>query len=151
MRISAMWGLVLAALLGSGAAQAAQVQGWLELTWGDPQLAAGKVVTAGPPRFTATLVADDGTRYPLDTEEALAAAEDLHALANRRISVAFAPDGKGLSPYRVEAIVAADTGAANAKVLGTTVWVTLMCKFADVATEQKPQSFFQSQYGNAQG
>jgi M6 family metalloprotease-like protein len=41
---------------------------------------------------------------------------------------------------------------ANAQAIaGVTSWVTLMCKFSDQPTEQKPQSFFQSQYGNAIG
>jgi len=39
----------------------------------------------------------------------------------------------------------------NDAVLGNTRWVTLMCKFSDIASEQKPQSFFQSQYGTAPG
>jgi M6 family metalloprotease-like protein len=37
------------------------------------------------------------------------------------------------------------------KITGTTVWVTLMCKFSDIATEQKTRAFFQGQYGTAVG
>ncbi len=36
-------------------------------------------------------------------------------------------------------------------VAGTTVWATLLCKFSDIATEQKPLSFFTGQYGNNPG
>ncbi len=133
-------------------AQAAVVQGWLELQWGDP--APG---VAGAPQFRATLVADDGRRFPLDVGEALRAAQDLHALANRRIAVEFSAPAAGVSQYRVEAIVPADNLQLSAEkandkaVLGNTVWVTLMCKFSDILTEQKTLSFFQSQYGNSQG
>lgn len=133
-------------------AQAAVVQGWLEVQWGDP--APGAI---GAPQFLATLVSDDGRRFPLDVDEALRAAEDLHALANRRIAVEFSAPAPGVSQYRVEAIVPADNlylppAQANEKaVTGNTVWVTLMCKFSDIPTEQKTLSFFQSQYGNSQG
>jgi M6 family metalloprotease-like protein len=144
--------LALALSACAAGAQAAVVQGWLELQWGDP--AAG---VSGAPQFRATLVADDGRRFPLDVGEALRAAQDLHALANRRIAVEFSAPAAGVSQYRVEAIVPADNlqlpaEKANDKaVLGNTVWVTLMCKFSDIATEQKTLSFFQSQYGNSQG
>jgi M6 family metalloprotease-like protein len=42
-------------------------------------------------------------------------------------------------------------GVEAQAIAGTTSWVTLMCKFADQTTEQKPLSFFQGQYGNAVG
>lgn len=40
---------------------------------------------------------------------------------------------------------------AAAPVSGNTRWVTLMCRFSDIATEQKDKAFFQSQYGAAPG
>lgn len=128
---------------------AAEVTGRLELRWGDPvraQAGAGE-------RFTATLVADDGTRYALDPAQARRAAGDLYALANRRVAVEFAV-AKGAKLYRTEVIAPMEgaVGGEPAKaVLGTTVWATVMCKFSDIATEQKPLSFFQSQYANTAG
>jgi len=41
--------------------------------------------------------------------------------------------------------------ALKAAVTGTTRWITVACKFSDIATEQKPVSFFQGQYGTAPG
>ncbi len=140
----------------AGVAQAETVYGRLELQWGDP-VPAAKPLRAGmrrPPQFLATLVTDSGVRLPLDPAQALAAAEDLHALANRRIAVELVPArARSAQPYRVEAIVHADatTSGVGPALVGTTVWRTVMCKFADVPTEQKPLSFFQSQYGDAQG
>lgn len=143
-------GLLLMSCISS--AKASVLEGWLELQWGDPVKG-----SAAAPQFRATLVLDDGRRFPLDADQALRAAEDLHALANRRIAVEFSSQGAGVSQYRVEAIVPADNlrlptaKAYDKAVLGNTVWVTLMCKFSDIATEQKSLSFFQSQYGNSQG
>ncbi len=142
--------------LFAGTAQAETVYGRLELQWGDP-LPATKQVRAGvrkPPQFVATLLTDAGARIPLDSGQALAAAEDLYALAGRRIAVELVPSSvRAAQPYRVEAIVHADAATAGfgAALVGTTVWRTVMCKFADVPTEQKPLAFFQSQYGDAQG
>lgn len=140
----------LCAMLLSAAANAAVVQGRLELLWGDP-------VTRGEAQFRVTLVTDDGQRHALDPAQALRAAENLHALAGRRVAMEVSPATTGASPYRVEAIVPADAlhlppdQAVLDATLGNTVWVTLMCKFGDIATEQKPLSFFQSQYGTGQG
>lgn len=136
----------------AGSAGAEVVQGWLELRWGDPQ--AGSLQRE---QFGATLVTDDGRRLPLDTTEALRAAEDLYALANRRIAVDFSTMGNSLINYRIEAIVPADHLSLTQEpphalaISGNTVWITLMCKFNDIPTEQKTLSFFQSQYGNSQG
>lgn len=148
------------------------VQGRLALHWGDPA-PVGRMQVQRPPRFRALLLADDGRRIPLDADQARRAAGDLYALANRRIAVSFttAPASPmrravpaGQLQRRIEVIVPADRldaggGAvsaaaqvlAAAPVTGTTRWVTLMCKFSDIASEQKNQAFFASQYGSAVG
>ena len=133
MRIANVMAVVAVLMVAafSGAAHAETVTGRLELLWGDPVpgVQAGRAMQKAPrnaPRFLATLVTDDGQRLPLDPAQALKAAGDLYVLAGKRI-------------------------AGTEAVLGTTVWRTVMCKFADEAAEQRPLSFFQSQYGNAQG
>ena len=150
------------AMVASVPAFAQVVLGQLELRWGDPQRVHAQAMR--PDRFTATLVTDDGRRHPLDPAQARRAAGDLYALANRRVAVEFAAASRKSSTRRVEVIVPADRlsqpGARvgddgrlriSDAVLGNTRWVTLMCKFSDIASEQKPQSFFQSQYGTAPG
>jgi M6 family metalloprotease-like protein len=154
------------------AANAPQVTvGRLELQWGDP--GAQAKASEGPgSQFRATLVDDTGVRRALDSEQALRAAEDLYALYGRRIAVSTVPvaakSSAGRSTRRIDAIVPIDdlvstSTSTSARtraravaqgaeaIAGVTSWVTLMCKFSDIATEQKPRSFFQSQYGNAIG
>src|SRR5690606_37160893 len=149
-------------LLGCGAAAAQVVQGRLELHWGDPAPApSGQRLQ---PRLLATLVTDDGGRLALDPVQAQRAAGDLYALSKRRVAVAFAEPGLGvLRQPEVEVIVPVDLQwkrsatvdaagrPAAAGVEGTTRWVTLACRFSDIATEQKTRDFFTSQYGYLPG
>jgi hypothetical protein len=159
LRHAAAQGLAVVLLLcGVGFAHAEIVQGSLQLQWGDPRGGVGQ--PAKPGKFNATLVADDGSRHVLDAAQARRAAGDLYALSNRRVAVAFSPAKRAGGLRSIEAIVPVEpvrvsasarvTGMAKA-VTGTTRWVTLACKFSDVATEQKPVTFFQDQYGTAPG
>lgn len=164
-------GLQADAARRADAAAPGLLMGRLELEWGDPAGNA-KAGQAHPHLFRATLVDDTGLRRALDPEQALHAAGDLYALYGRRIAIATVPvtaKGARLGETRIEAIVAVDDlllgpashrlrGRAAAKavaadqaVAGVTSWVTLMCKFSDIAAEQKPLSFFQGQYGTAIG
>src|SRR5690606_3704056 len=149
-------------LLGCGAAAAQVVHGRLELQWGDPAPAPAE--QRPQTRLLATLVTDDGVRIALDPAQARRAAGDLYALSNRRVAVAFAGEGRGvLRQAAVEVIVPADPAwqrapaidasgrVAAAGVEGTTRWVTLACKFSDIAAEQKTREFFTSQYGYLPG
>ncbi len=165
VRALAAFACALLGLAGAGAIRAQTIeQGTLQLEWGDPaRPAPGRARLA--PRFNAHLVKDDGSRIVLDPVQARRAAGDLYVLANRRVVVAFAAPGTTKSTARtIEAIVPADrttqyspVHAAGARVMaaapvgGTTRWVTLMCKFSDIGTEQKTQAFFQSQYGEGVG
>jgi hypothetical protein len=164
-----------ASAAGSAAGAPQIMTGRLELEWGDPD--PQTKASDGPGgQFRATLVDDAGVRRALDTGEALQAAEDLYALYGRRIAVSTVPVAAKTSgaraaqvrARRIDAIVPIDDlvddgmkasvpGRARAvaqsdeAVAGVTSWVTLMCKFNDIATEQKTLSFFQSQYGGAIG
>ena len=139
-------------------------QGLLQLEWGDPAPAApGQAKSKS--RFNARLVKDNGSRIALDPAQARKAAGDLYVLANRRVAIAFGAPGKTASSApTIEAIVPVDRTAQSAPVTaasarvaaaapvnGVTRWVTLMCKFSDIGTEQKTQAFFQSQYGEGVG
>lgn len=138
---------LLFALALSHGAFAAPIEGRLELTWGDPDPVAGR-----EDQFLVSLVDDGGLRYALDPEQARVGAGDLYALAGRRVAVdlATAATAQGLA---VRAIVPAEDlrSGIQPDVAGTTVWATLLCKFSDIATEQKPLSFFSGQYGNSPG
>ncbi|MEQ1513725.1 MAG: hypothetical protein ABL934_13740 [Lysobacteraceae bacterium] len=159
------------------AAEATQLMvGRLELEWGDPD-AQAKASEGPGGQFRATLVDDAGVRRSLDTGQALRAAEDLYALYGRRIAVSTVPiaakssgarasqtRASQIRARRIDAIVPIDdlvpasaSGRARSvaqsaeAVAGVTSWVTLMCKFNDIATEQKTLDFFRSQYGGAIG
>ena len=137
------------------------VQGVLQLQWADPPRALpGRVQK--PPQLDAWLETGPGRRIALDVSQARRAAGDLYALANRRVAVSYGTQANVASSSKVmaasqptqviQAIVPTDrlpqralaAGAdgrvmASAPVLGATRWITLMCKFADIATEQKPR------------
>ena len=139
------------------------VQGTLQLRWGDAR-AAPSGHPATPPALEAWLDLGPGLRYRLDEVEALRAAGDLAALSNRRVAVSYVPRKRVSSDPVIEAIVpvgrlpqratvreAGGRIAMAAPVTGGTRWVTLMCKFADIAVEPKSRAFFQAQYGDAPG
>lgn len=142
---------VLTGLLGVCAgAQADVVQGRLELNWGDPiPQASGKAQVHS--HFNATLVTDDGQRLALDADQARVAADDLYALSGQRVAAELGTAAKSGGLLPVEAIVPIGAAKASEKIAGTTVWVTLMCKFKDIATEQKDITFFRNQYGTSVG
>lgn len=144
-------------LLAVPGVQAQVVPGHLELHWGDPV-----PQSAQAPRFKASLALDNGARLALDPAQARRGAGDLYTLSGRRVAVQFVPD-KSTGGRRIEAIVAADDpdtgrphgltgdrGLAKA-TLGSTRWITLACRFKDIAEEQKPIEFFREVYGDAPG
>lgn len=150
--------LAMAPLL-AGAAQGEVVQGGLELRWGDG--APGSRAQQAP-RFEAALALDGGGRIVLDAEQARRGAGDLYALANRRVAVAFSR-GKSGGARMIDAIVPVDDDSGQVHVrsgradgvakatLGPTRWITVACRFADIADEQKTVEFFRGQYGEAAG
>jgi hypothetical protein len=154
--IAACLGLAFAGFFPGAGAEI--VQGQLELRWGDPVPVHGKPQAAS--RFVATLVGDDGARHALDPAQARRAAGDLYTLANRRVAVEFSQTKRGGGAATILAIVPADRlqlpGLSKAllmpkAVMGNTRWVTVACKFSDIAEEQKPVTFFSGQYGTNPG
>jgi hypothetical protein len=133
--------------LAAAVAHAAPVEGRLELVWGD-----GEPGSQLAEQFLVELVADDGSRYRLDPQAALDAAGDLYALAGKPVAVEFAARAATPAGLVPDAIVTASAkSAVQPSIAGNTVWATLLCKFSDITTEQKPLSFFSGQYGNSAG
>ncbi|HEX7802505.1 MAG TPA: hypothetical protein VF471_07100 [Pseudoxanthomonas sp.] len=162
MRAMLACGLGAALMTGALQARAQVVQGQLQLQWGDPRGDAGQAKRPG--KLLVALVTDDGKRQALDPAQARIAAGDLYALANRRVAVEFGSGSRDAARGKVEAIVPADnlgqaydpavplkTGPVAKAVAGTTRWVTVACKFSDIATEQKTVDFFRGQYGTLAG
>ena len=140
--------LCLLPLLPLSTVRAAPVEGMLELVWGDRAPDSGL-----QDQFLAQIVTADGQHYRLDPQAALEAAGDLYALAGKPVAVEFAARAATPDGLQVDAIVpaGASESVAQPAVAGNTVWATILCKFSDVATEQKPLTFFAGQYGNNAG
>lgn len=123
--------------------------GRLEIRWGDPVGPAPRI--DAQERLLVTLVTDNGSRIAINAASALVGAEDLYGLAGRRVAIEFS-DSQDTAPEArmVDAIVPI-AGPEDGKAIGTTSWVTLMCKFQDNNSEPKSLAFFDSQYGIAPG
>ena len=152
--------LFACAWLLAGAAQGEVLQGNLELRWGDAAPAAEARLA---PKFEVALALDGGGRIALDPGQARRGAGDLYALANRRVAVGFSGRKSG-GMRMIDAIVPVDdpaTGLPHVRsgkadgvakaTLGATRWMTVACRFSDIAEEQKTVAFFRDQYGEAEG
>ena len=150
----------MAAVSLCGAALAAQpgaeLQGKLELVWGDS--APDAATPAG--RLIGNLVMDDGQRIALDVDSARFAAGDLYALQGHRIALIASADtasgaeGAATTLLRAETIVLAEpvqTAAAASPVTGSRPWVTIACKFSDITSEPKDLAYFQTMLSDSPG
>lgn len=133
-----------------------ELQGGLELVWGDR----APDDNARGDRLIGSLVLDDGRRIALDVDSARLAAGDLYALQGHRIAVLAAADvlsGAGVdaaTPLRTDAVVSAEPAqpaAALSAVTGSQPWVTLACKFSDIASEPRDLGYFQTMLSNGAG
>jgi M6 family metalloprotease-like protein len=149
--------LVLHGAVAFAAQPATELQGGLELVWGDH--APG--VEPGGDRLIGNLVMDDGQRIALDVDSARIAAGDLYALQGHRIAALASADvASGVveaaeaTLLHAETIVSADLApmavAANA-LTGSQPWVTLACKFSDNTAEPKNLAYFQTMLSNSPG
>lgn len=152
MRRSILFVLVAAVPCAAAAVQPV-VEGDLELVWGDREPG-----FPGGDRLLAQVRLDDDTRVALDPVQARQAAGDLYALQGHRVAVALATaprvDGGGASGtfYASSAIVSAEVAeATTAGITGSQPWVTLACKFSDVAAEPKTTAYFDTMLSNAPG
>lgn len=171
MRI-AMCVLAMAGVMMMGRALAGPVIGHLELQWSDPGPVhpgrPGAGATSAPSAlFRATLVTGSGERIALDPDQARRAAGDLYALGGRKVAVEFSHAKgavRGAATRRdVQVIVPADAGgggrhpwagkvdAAPQPMVGSRPWLTIACRFADIAHEPLSISFLEEAYDNLPG
>jgi M6 family metalloprotease-like protein len=131
-------------------AQAPQ-QGMLELLWGDA--APGDVRRA--PKFEVNLVDSAGRRQALDPQPSLEAAGDLFSLAGRPVAMTLQlapwPNGKMAPEVLVEAAVDGGDRPAAPAISGAQPWVTILCKFSDIAAEPKNLAYFGTMLSNQNG
>jgi M6 family metalloprotease-like protein len=148
------WSAIAGALLCAaqvGAQPMSELQGDLELVWGD---AAPDDAVRGP-RLIGNLVMDSGERVAVDVASARIAAGDLYSLQGRRIRLQAATAALSrvdeAAPLRAEAIVSAAPEQIAAAVTGSQPWVTIACRFAGNATEPKDLNYFQTMLSNNKG
>lgn len=126
------------------------LSGILTLIWGDEQRGPGAATPL------VILTEDSGRRVRLLlSDESVASLGGYLALNRQRVVASGRWEGQisgegGLSVLRAEAI-RLDAGAAPAGLAatGTLPWVSVLCKFADVAAEPKTLSYFGGMFANA--
>jgi len=147
-RISAA-ALLTLGLACAGAHAQTIVQGKLELLWGDA--APG---TSQASLFEASIVDAAGTRHVLDTDSALHAAGDLYRLAGRTVAMTLRPapwpGGRLVPEAMVDATPVIDAPEVP-RVSGTQPWVTLACRFSDVAAQPHDLAYFGTMLSNQTG
>lgn len=119
--------------------------GVLTVLWGDPPPGSSE-----PPRMLGLLTEADGetTRIEL-TPELLSAVGGTQQIGYPWIEVTLR-DGDLSRVQRVEALHAAKT-AGKAAVMGSQPWISILCKFSDIAAEPKNLSYFLGMYDNVPG
>ena len=133
--------------------------GQLNAIWGDPQSGSGD-----PAVVVLTLTEDDGTITELYVSDELKrAAGGFFAWNGNRVQVTLRSadaelPGLNLRPGTrqvaamtlVEGSAAwSDTDAVN--ITGSHPWVSILCKFSDIAAEPENLAYFQGMYANVQG
>ena len=144
-----------AAALGESPPAANTYTGTLTVIVGDPMPVAGEPMTPVPPIFTLTL-ADGGELRLLP---GAAGENDLLRLAGQQVSVtlpaaeaesALATDDPAAPGVHVaSAALAPGAVMVSPEVSGNTKWLSIACKFADIADEPKPPSYFTTMYANS--
>lgn len=124
------------------------IEGRLEIIWGDSAPDAPLST-----QQSIRLVEHTGRSWELDPDQARRAAGDIYDLMGKTVVVELGARDATAHGLAVDVIASLEPSrtAVQARVAGTTVWATILCKFSDIASEQKPLSFFSGQYGNAEG
>ncbi|MEO5561625.1 MAG: hypothetical protein ABIO49_16735 [Dokdonella sp.] len=148
-RLAASFSLALLSCLSSTAFAQPLLQGNLELLWGDA--APGDATLS--PQFNVNLVDAAGQRQPLDAQQSLWAAGDLFSLAGHSVALTLQPGpwpGGRLAPAALVDAGEIDSPASPA-VTGAQPWVTILCKFSDIAAEPKNLAYFGTMLSNQTG
>jgi len=146
-RCCAVGGLVLATLCPSLAAQEPLVlEGRLSVLWGDP----GPTASAAEVRLLLTSA--NGVQREIEAPDPVVeAAGGLVALNGRQVSVTLARSVSPPSETVVDVRLTDSPPDSIGGVIGSKPWVTVACKFSDIAAEPKNLAYFQGMYDNAPG
>lgn len=144
--------LVLATALSTASASAETITGRLAVVWGD-----GAPGGDGSSTVALRLVTDDGRSVWLAPSDAvLAAAGGVLRVDRRRVEAVVEADSHllGSSPeealptFALRVLSEPDGALPSRDVVGSHPWVTIACKFSDVASEPRNLAFFQNMYAD---
>jgi hypothetical protein len=127
------------------------LSGWFNIVWGDG--------LKGETKTTYTLTDDSGEITPLFLDEALSQSVGGVLQFNRKkvnmegiwatfLSVQGAEAGLNVTSISLAASPETGALAETEAVSGSQPWVTIMCKFNDVATEPRNLAYFTNMYSN---
>jgi hypothetical protein len=138
-------------LLVSGIAQAQEKSnvhsGVLTVVWGDPAPGSNQ-----PARLLGLVTGAEGKTVRIElTPELLAAVGGLDQIDHRQVEVTLRGSDSGLWAIRQAEAIHPAGRADEALVSGSQPWISILCKFSDVADQPKDLSYFLGMYGNAMG
>lgn len=131
------------------------MHGYLEMIWRDTSPEAGALKS----RFSANLVTSDNRRIKLDPDSLRASVPDIHRLQGRYIALTPGNDAASLKalseggnvPLKVAAITSEAPLASTPPVVGSHPWASILCKYADKATEPKSPAYFEGLFSDVPG
>ena len=135
--------LLLVSVVAPWAAEAVELQGVLQVQWGDAQ-------DRGDAPVQVQLATAGGT-IELDDAQALLAAEDLYAMAGRPAIATIGGAQKHGGAAVANAIAPLAAKAAVGPVVEDRPWVVLLCRFADIAGEPQTPDYFRALFGYEPG
>jgi M6 family metalloprotease-like protein len=147
--------LALLGLVGGAAAntaaqsgpQLAALDGILSIQWGNPAPGAGKA-----PQTIYTLTDSQGQHYQLAIDlNRIHAPMGVLSYNRKHVSIrgVLASRAGGSATIAVDSLVAVDAEERAPAISGSQPFISLMCKFADIAAEPRNLAFFTSQLANA--
>ncbi|MEM9291028.1 MAG: hypothetical protein AAGD01_05055 [Acidobacteriota bacterium] len=145
--------LVLTSIPAVAAQQAKPIEGWLSILWGDYPS------EAIPAHRKLILATDAGESVELRMSDELLQG-GVFRWNNQRVRVYPAPGENfaGASEIQVGAIQligTADAAGGTAEIAGgisgSQPWISLLCKYSDVAAEPRDLAYFQGMYANSPG
>lgn len=133
--------------MASAADSDSQIDGVVSIVWGDAQ------ETDKPAHVAVFLATDDGEVRELAVPEELKRG-NVSAWQGRRVRVALDPSGPRFAEngaLRIQGFEFLDGPVLTRGITGSRPWVSLLCKFSDIADEPEDLSYFQEMYNNAPG
>lgn len=127
------------------AAQSATFEGVVEVLWGDPSAASREQA-----QHRIQVRTDSGQVIAID--DAGPSANAIAALSGNRVEVVV-EEAQGQRTVRFLRVIPTEQGDAllGGAVTGSQPWVSILCKFSDIASEPEDLAYFEGMYANTPG